>query len=110
MPTKDELEQENADLRARVAELEEQGAAAAAPGTMHNTAPPRPQRPGYLSAGERADLEAAGVTTSPFDGSELNALDEGVEPGNPEARRNAERAQERARKRTAAAADDAAAQ
>lgn len=106
MPTKDELEQENADLRARVAELEQ---GAAAPGTMHNTEPPRPQRPDYLSAGEKADLEAAGVTTSPFNGEELNALDEGVEPSTPEARRNAERAQERARKR-AAAADDAAAQ
>jgi hypothetical protein len=109
MPTKDELEQENQQLRDRVHELEGQGNAAA-PGTMHNTEPPRPKRPGYLSAGERDDLVNAGVTTSPFNGEEINALDEGVEPGNPEARLNAERAQERRRKRNAAAADDAAAE
>lgn len=109
MPTKDELEQENQQLRDRVHELEGQGNPAP-PGTMLNTDPPRPQRPGYLSAGEKDDLVNAGVTTSPFDGSEINALDEGVEPGNPEARAAAERAQERRRKRDAAAADDAAAE
>lgn len=87
MPTKDELEQENAALRARVAELE-QGATAAAP-----VKPARPVddngKP-ILSAGEAQDLAANGVTVSPFDGSTLNALDEGVEPLTPTARRRAE--------------------
>lgn len=101
MPTKDELEQENEQLRARVAELEK---GAAAPGTMHNTTPPAPKRPGYLSAGEADDLRNAGVTTCPFNGEELNALDEGIEPGNPEARRNAEAAQKRKAAAAAAAA------
>lgn len=90
MPTKDELEQENAELRARVAELE-QGTTAAAP-----VAPRRPVDDNgktILSAGEAADLAVNGVTVSPFDGSTINALDEGVEPLNPTARRRAEKAQ-----------------
>lgn len=103
MPTKDELERENAELRERVDELE-----AAHPGAPA-AVPPRPQRPTgedgkpVLSAGEMDDLRNAGVTTSPFTGEELNALDEGVEPANPEARRAAERAQRRKRDRAATA-------
>lgn len=95
MPTKDELEQENAELRARVAELEA-GAEREITGT--GTTRPRPQRPTdddgnpVLSEGERQELAARGVATSPFDGSTLNALDEGVEVTDPEARRRAERA------------------
>lgn len=98
MATKDELEQENAALRDRVAKLE-----AAAPAERGVANPPRtPQRPDFgLSAGEVADLEANGVTTSPFTGEELNALDEKIEPATPEARRNAERARDRKRQREA---------
>lgn len=94
MPTKDELEQENARLRDRVAELEEGRAAGPRP----------PQRPDFgLSAGEADDLRVHGVTTSPFNGEELNAYDEGIEPGNPEAVRNADKARARKRARDAAA-------
>jgi hypothetical protein len=103
MPTKDELERENAELRARVAELEEGAPAAGQPRI--------PQRPDFgLSAGEADDLRVRGVTTSPFNGEELNALDEGIEPATPEARRNAEKAQARKRDRdriAAGAADPA---
>lgn len=96
MPTKDELEAELAAAKDRIAELE--AAAAAPPGTAVNTTPPRPERPDTgLSAGEKDDLINTGVTTSPFTGETLNALDEGVTPGNPEARGNAERAQAAAR-------------
>lgn len=95
MPTKDELEAENARLRERVAELE-----AAAPPAAGQ--PRRPERPDFgLSAGEADDLRVRGVTVSPFNGEELNALDEGIEPATPEARRNAERAQQRKRDRLA---------
>lgn len=97
MPTKDELEQELDRANARIAELE-QGAEDAPPGTAANPIPPEPKRPDFgLSAGELDDLRNAGVTTSPFTGEVLNALDEGVEPANPEARRNAEREQKRRR-------------
>ena len=90
MPTKDELERENAELRDRVAELES--------GTRDVTGTggkrPAPQRPEYgLCEGERQELEASGVTTSPFTGEPLNAIDEDVEVTNPEARRRAEKAQ-----------------
>ena len=94
MPTKDELEKENAELRDRVAELEAAHPAAGQPR--------RPERPDFgLSAGEADDLKVRGVTVSPFNGEELNALDEGIEPATPEARRNAEKAQERKRARLA---------
>lgn len=87
MPTKDELEQENEELRARVRELE-------ANVSRETSAPKRPERPDTLSAGEADDLVQYGVTISPFDGATLNVLDyaeHGLEPGNAEARRNAER-------------------
>lgn len=84
-PTKDELEQQNAELRAQLAELEGGPARPAAPA-----------RPDYgLSEGERQDLEAHGVTTSPFTGEQLNAVDEArvdVRKLTPEARARAERA------------------
>lgn len=99
MPTKEELEQQNAELRARVDELE--AARPAAP-----AGPRVPQRPDFgLSAGEADDLAVRGVTMSPFNGEELNALDEGIEPSTDEARRNAEAA--RKRKQAAAAAASA---
>jgi len=95
MPTKDELEHENSELRARVAVLE----TAAADGrdvTGTGGKRPAPQRPEYgLCEGERQELEASGVTTSPFTGEPLNAIDEDVEVINPEARRRAERAHAR---------------
>lgn len=100
MPTKDELERENEQLRARVAELEEQMPAKAGE-------PRRPERltdpkgKTILSAGEADDLRVRGVTVSPFNGEELNALDEGIEPATPEARRNAEKARERKKARLA---------
>lgn len=73
-PTKDELEQENEQLRARVAELEDQAAAAPAAAARRT-----PQQPDFgLSAGEMNDLKTAGVTISPFTGKLLNALDEGI--------------------------------
>lgn len=89
-PTKDELEQENAQLRERVAELEATNGEQLEPGTAN---PPRePQQPDFgLSAGEVDDLRNAGVTTSPFTGKVLNALDEGIEPATPQARKRAER-------------------
>jgi hypothetical protein len=79
-PTKDELETENAELRARVAELEQgQGQAVANP-------VPRPARPDFgLSAGEMDDLKTTGVTVSPFTGELLTATREGVTPENPTA-------------------------
>lgn len=101
MPTKEELERENAELRDRVAELE---SAPAAPVVTERPRPRRPEREDgtpILSAGELDDLRNNGVTTSPFTGEALNALDEGVEPANPDARRNAEQAQAAARKRAA---------
>lgn len=93
MPTKDELEAENARLKSRVEELE-QSAERDVTGTGRTAA--APTRPDYgLSEGERQDLEAHGVTTSPFTGETLNALDEDVNTDalTPEARRRAERAQ-----------------
>lgn len=80
-PTKDELERENAQLREKVAELE-------AAGDGRGTAP-KPERPAYgLSAGEKADLEANGVTISPFTGELLTASREGVKPQTPQAVEN----------------------
>lgn len=91
MPTKDELQAENDELRERIAEIEatngEQAGAVVAP---------KPSRPSFgLSAGEAADLEASGATTSPFTGQPLNAIDEGIEPATPRALRNAEQAKRR---------------
>jgi hypothetical protein len=107
MPTKEELERENAELRDRVAELE----------AGRPAAPRRPERPDFgLSAGEADDLKVRGVTTSPFNGEVLNALDEGIEPATPEARRAAEKAQHEKRvarvvlERATAAATPAAAE
>ena len=95
MPTKDELEAQNAELKAKIAELE-QVTPATEPGTAN---PPRePVQPDFgLSAGEVDDLRNAGVTTSPFTGKVLNALDEGIEPATPAARKRAEA--DRARRR-----------
>lgn len=103
MPTKDELEQENQELRDRVAELEDQvGALDASPAEVDGRGGvPNPQRPtddngkAILSAGEKADLEAYGVTTSPFTGELLTATNEGVEPLTVEAKRNDKRETER---------------
>jgi hypothetical protein len=96
MPTKDELEAENADLRQRIDELET-AAAEAPPAAADAAAAPRYPVDGdgnrQLSAGEADDLRQYGVTVSPFDGAKLNALDEGIEPGNPEAAKRAEQAQ-----------------
>jgi hypothetical protein len=96
MPTKDELEAENTELRERVAELEEQAAAGAERDVTGTGARrPAPQRPDYgLSEGERQSLLEHGTATSPFTGETLNALDEDVptEGLTPEARRRAERA------------------
>lgn len=79
MPTKDELEAQNEELRARVAELE-----AGRPATV----PPVPVRPDFgLSAGEASDLAVHGVTVSPFTGETLTASTEGVETLSPTAER-----------------------
>jgi hypothetical protein len=87
MPTKDELERENAELRERVAQLEERNV------TGTGASRPAPERPDYgLSEGERQALEIDGVTTSPFTGELLDAHTEGVEPANPVARRRADKA------------------
>jgi hypothetical protein len=89
MPTKEQLEEENAALRAENEELRAGKDAAAIPRV--------PQRltneagDTILSAGEANDLEQFGVTRSPFTGETLNALDEGITPGNPDAKRAAEK-------------------
>jgi hypothetical protein len=58
MPTKEELEQENARLRARIEELEEGRASR-----------PLPVEPSFgMSEGERQDLALTGKSTSPFTG------------------------------------------
>lgn len=112
-PTKEELEGQVAELEQRAADAEQRAAAAeqraeeleaaaADPGRtgVTSTSRPAPQRPTddagnvILSEGERQALEARGVTTSPFTGETLNALDEGVDVQTPEARRRAERAQQ----------------
>jgi hypothetical protein len=86
MATKDEIQAELDAANARIAELEATNAE-----QLPDTPRP-PARPDFgLSAGEVDDLKNAGVTTSPFTGKSLNALDEGIEPANPEARRRAER-------------------
>jgi hypothetical protein len=103
MPTKEELENENAELRGRVAELEDQAAAAAERDvTGTGSRRPAPERPDYgLSEGERQALLENGVATSPFTGEQLNALDEDVDATalSPEARRRAERARTTAAER-----------
>ena len=92
MPTKDELEQQLAQAHARIAELEASSTRDITATTAGTSG--RPVAPGYLSEGERQDLEANGVTVSPLTGATLNALDtDGVDEKRltPEARRNAER-------------------
>jgi hypothetical protein len=84
MPTKDELEAENAELRAQLEALR-------ADVSRETSTPKRPERPEWLSAGEVDDLTQFGITISPFDGATLNALDYGIEPANPEAGWTAER-------------------
>lgn len=85
MPTKDELEAENAALREQLA------LATARDITSTGTSKVVPARPvdadgaPVLSEGERQALIEHGTTVSPFTGEQLNALDEGVEPGNPTA-------------------------
>jgi hypothetical protein len=86
--TKDEIEQENAELREQVTRLEQE--LAARDDVSRETSPEPRERP-PLSAGEMDDLINAGVTRSPFNGETLNALDLGIEPGNPDAQRRAER-------------------
>jgi hypothetical protein len=88
VPTKDELEAENAELKAEIERL--QSANIATPGAATRKRLPRPEQ---LSAGEVDDLKNAGVTVSPFDGRLLNALDEGIEPANPAALAAAKKAQ-----------------
>jgi hypothetical protein len=99
MATKDELEQENADLRAELeqaqADLDRLAAAAPAAAAPAPRYPTNADGSRQLSSGELNDLQTTGITVSPFDGATLNALDEGVEPGNPEARRRAELEQAR---------------
>lgn len=103
MPTKEELENENAELREQLAAAEERAAAADVRDvTGTGSRRPAPQRPDYgLSEGERQSLLEAGVATSPFTGEELNALDEDVptEGLTPQARRRAERARTTAAER-----------
>jgi hypothetical protein len=102
MPTKDELEQENAELRAQLEEAQAAAAAAAERSAGDpEDGPRRPQRPmddngkPVLSAGEKSDLEQRGVTISPFTGETLNAIDEGVETQTKEAGRRAREVHEK---------------
>lgn len=85
MATKDELQQ-------RVDELEAENAAlrARADGDDRPVVNYRPSRP-FLSEGERQDLEQYGVTNSPFTGEQITATGEGVEPRTATARRADER-------------------
>lgn len=76
------LEAENAELRTQV-------------GRPARQAPKRPRFP--MSEGERQDLVDRGVTVDPFDGTARNAIDEGIEPGNPAAKTAAEKARKAAR-------------
>lgn len=99
MPTKDELEARVAELEEQNAELRDQvGTGNVSTGI---TGRRRPQRPTdddgnvILSAGEKSDLEIHGVTISPFTGETLDAITEGVEPLNPEAKRRAQRQHDR---------------
>ncbi len=63
MPTKEELEAENAELRSQLAEARE--AAVPTPNTR-----PKPTEPRYgISEGQRAELEMHGKTVSPFTGA-----------------------------------------
>lgn len=103
-PTKDELERENAELRAERDGLRQQlEANNLTPGVAPVAGQAaRPERPAYgLSAGEKADLEANGVTISPFTGELLTASREGVKPQTPQAVENDRR--ETARLKAAAA-------
>lgn len=85
MPTKDELEAENAELRERIRALE-------ADVSRETSEPKRPERPEQLSAGEADDPRQFGVCISPFDGRTLNVLDfPELEPANDAARKMAER-------------------
>lgn len=71
------------ELEQELQELREQGIGAGRPD---------PKRPSWdMSEGERQELEERGVTTDPFVGGTRNALDEGIEPGNEEAQKRAER-------------------
>lgn len=109
------MSETKADLERRVAELEaENGELRAAAerdvtsaGGTRESGRAHPPTDGdgnrVLSEGERQELEARGVATSPFDGKPLNALDEGVEVASPEARRRAER--DRTTRRESAPAD-----
>jgi hypothetical protein len=70
VPTKEELEQENARLSDEVYDLREQAAAAMSAPELAAAIAPVARRP-WLSEGERQELERVGVTNSPFDGSRL---------------------------------------
>lgn len=103
MPTKDELEAENAELRAELEELRNPVERDVTGTGRTAAAPARPVGPDgavQLTEGERQDLVANGVTTSPFTGETLNALDEldedAVAALEPTARRRAERQKARA--------------
>lgn len=106
--TKAELEQRVADLERENAELKEQATTAEDGLSLleTNRRRQRPERPtdkdgnAQLSEGERQALAAEGTVVSPFNGQLLNALDEGVEPESPRARRAAERAHQRAQEVT----------
>lgn len=104
MATKDELESENAELRRRVADLEQEAAQRTPAAAASRRRPQRPTgadgKP-VLSAGEADDLAQHGVCISPFTGETLNALDEGITPGTPEALAAAKRAQQKAKDTTA---------
>jgi hypothetical protein len=94
------LEQEKAELQEKVDQLEhtaEEGLSLTETRNRRQR-PVRPTGPDgqpQLTEGERQALESEGVTVSPFTGEQLNALDEGVTPANPRARRAAERAHQR---------------
>jgi hypothetical protein len=77
------LRKENADLKAKLAEVDNQA-----------DTRPVPHRPSFgLTEGERADLEQRGVTTDPFTGDLLTAKSEGVETSNDEAKDASDKAE-----------------
>lgn len=112
MPTKDELEAENEQLREELAAVRA-GAGGGNIGTGRDR--PKPKRPAgddgkpILSAGEKNDLEQHGVCISPFTGETLNALDEGVTPLTAEglARAKKERAERKFSEKASGAATPA---